>query len=294
MADEFYKHVKVPGFGCTYENDFVSESAGCGFELQRLTHYHVVERQAENPQIVVAIEGGKGKVSLGDNISHSFDNSNFLILPGSQPWTVTAQSPILKILVIEIRDPMIQKGAKEFQLDSAVVGGMLKNLWDLPRSNWHNEIFHRYCFERSIAKQIDSLACVFLEAEIIKEIYFAIAQKQTKGSIAPYYKDLPEALMRALTYMEQNLHSPISADDLASASVVSKPTLVRLFRSHLGTSPVKYLWDRRLDEADRLLLTGRYTVAEVAGFLCFSDSSSLSKSYRERFGVRPSTRISNP
>jgi AraC-like DNA-binding protein len=242
----------------------------------------------------VAIEGGKGKVSLGDNISHSFDNSNFLILPGSQPWTVTAQSPILKILVIEIRDPMIQKGAKEFQLDSAVVGGMLKNLWDLPRSNWHNEIFHRYCFERSIAKQIDSLACVFLEAEIIKEIYFAIAQKQTKGSIAPYYKDLPEALMRALTYMEQNLHSPISADDLASASVVSKPTLVRLFRSHLGTSPVKYLWDRRLDEADRLLLTGRYTVAEVAGFLCFSDSSSLSKSYRERFGVRPSTRISNP
>jgi AraC-like DNA-binding protein len=294
MADEFYKHVRVPGFGCTYQNDFVSESAACIFELQRLTRYHVIERKAENPQILLAIEGGKGKITTAKKVSYSLDNSNILLIPRHQPWSVLAESPILKILLLEIRSPMIKESSQEFRLDPAVVAGVFGNFLDLTRTNWLNEIFHRYCFERAVAKRADSLASTFLEAEIVKEIYYAVAEKQNQERVVPFFKDLPEPLQRALTFIEQNLHNPITAEDLSSASIISKPTLVRLFRNHLGASPVKYLWDRRLDEADRLLLTGRYTVAEVAGFLCFSDSSSLSKSYLERFGIRPSTRIPSP
>jgi len=294
MAEELYKHVRVPGFGCTYQNDFVSESAACIFKLQRLTHYHVIERKAENPQILLAIEGGRGKITTANKVTYSLDNSNVLIIPRHQSFSILAQSPILKVLSLEVRGPMITEGSKEFRLDPGVVAGVFADVWHLTRTNWINEIFHRYCFERAVAKQANSLASTFLEAEMVKEIFYAAAQKQDRESVVPFFKDLPEPLQRALTFIEQNLHNPITAEDLSSASIISKPTLVRLFRNHLGASPVKYLWDRRLDEADRLLLTGRYTVAEVAGFLCFSDSSSLSKSYLERFGVRPSTRIPNP
>jgi AraC-like DNA-binding protein len=294
MAEELYKHVRVPGFGCTYQNDFVSESAACIFELQRLTHYHLIERKAENPQILLAIEGGRGKITTANKVNYSLDNSNVLIIPRHQSFSILAQSPILKVLSLEVRSPMITESSKEFRLDPAVVAGVFADVWHLTRTNWINEIFHRYCFERAVAKQADSLASTFLEAEMVKEIFYAAAQKQERESVVPFFKDLPEPLQRALTFIEQNLHNPITAEDLSLASIISKPTLVRLFRNHLGASPVKYLWDRRLDEADRLLLTGRYTVAEVAGFLCFSDSSSLSKSYLERFGVRPSTRIPSP
>jgi AraC-like DNA-binding protein len=294
MADELYKHVRVPGFGCTYQNDFVGESASCIFELHRLTHYHLLERSASNPRIVLAIEGGKGKLTLDKETNHTLDNSNVIIIPRHKPCSILALSPILKVMMLEVRSPMISQACREYGLDNDGVAEVFETVWSLTRTNWLNEVFHRYCFERAVAKRPESLAAVFLEAEMIKEIFYSVAQKLNREQAVPYFKDLPEPLQRALTFIESNLHNPVTAEDLSSASVVSKPTLVRLFRSHLDASPVKYLWDRRLDEADRLLLTGRYTVAEVAEFLCFSDGSSLSKSYVERFGVRPSTRIPVP
>ena len=81
-----------------------------------------------------------------------------------------------------------------------------------------------------------------------------------------------------MTFIEQRLHTAVTADEMAAYAMTSKPTLVRLFRRHLDTSPVKYVWNRRLDEADRLLLTGRYSVSEVAALLNFSDGSSFLKS----------------
>lgn len=130
-----------------------------------------------------------------------------------------------------------------------------------------------------------------MELEIIKEIYYGATRKAQTDHDVPFFIDLPEPLRRALTFIEQRLHENLAAEEIAASAMVSKPTLVRLFRSRLDTSPVKYLWSRRLDEADRLLLTGRYSVSEVAALLCFSDSSSFSKSFIERFGARPSFRL---
>ncbi len=286
-----YRHVKVPGFGCTYPNDFAGDSRRCRFELRRLVRDEVVDRQCTVPTIVLPIEAGRGTLKIGRN-QYPLDSDKLVLLPPATDCMMAATTPILKLMSIEVSQEMIDACRDEFDLGVAKLAELWMQVRSISRTNWLNEVLHRYAFERAIAQRPYSASSAFLESEIVKEIYYGCLRVDQSEHDAPYFIDLPEPLRRALSFIEQNLQDSLSADQIASAAVTSKPTLVRLFRAHLGTSPIKYLWNRRLDEADRLLMTGRYSVSEVAVILGFSDSAAFSKSFTERFGVRPSTRFS--
>lgn len=291
VTKNLYQHIKVPGFGCTYPNDFVGEGGRCRFELRRLVRDEVLERISELPTIALPIEAGQGAIRISQGSKHPIDYEHLVVIPKNTSWLIESKTPILKVLFVEASSTMVAASIKEFNLDAKLADAVFTEFRKVTRTTWVNEIFHRYAFERSIAKNPYSAAAQFLEAEIVKEIYYASSRKAQADHNIPFFVDLPEPLRRALTLIEQRLHESLTADEMAASAMVSKPTLVRLFRNHLDTSPVKYLWSRRLEEADRLLLTGRYSVSEVAGLLGFSDSSSFSKSFNDRFGIRPSSRL---
>lgn len=286
-----YRHIKVPGFGCTYPNDFRDDAGTCGLELRRVVRDEVLEQSNLSPMIVLPIEAGCGSIQVVGTAKFPLDYESLLVIPKSFGWSLATMTPILKVMLIEIHDQAFSSCADDFGLAREAVFEAFAKPRKVTRTTWVNELAHRYAFERSIARSSSSRAARFLESEMLKEIYYAVSRDSQVDHDVPFFIDLPEALRRALTFIEQNLHDNILADEIAAAAVTSKPTLVRLFRNHLNTSPVKYLWNRRLDEADRLLLTGRYTVSEVAALLAFSDSSSFSKSFVERFDARPSSRL---
>lgn len=286
-----YQHVKVPGFGCTYPNDFKDEGGTCSFELHRLIRDEVFKRTSATPTLALSIEAGQGMLKTSRKDSFALNFENLIVIPRESNWVLTSSTPILKLMLIDIDDQALDHCAVAFHLKKKDLYDVFAKVQTLTRTIWINELFHRYAFERSIAKQSESAPAQFLESELIKEIYFASNRSSQDVRDIPFFVELPEPLRRALDFIEKNLHEVINADAMAASAVVSRPTLVRLFRSHLKTSPIKYLWNRRLDEADRLLLTGRYAVSEVADLLGFSDSSSFSKSFVERFGVRPSSKV---
>ena len=85
-----------------------------------------------------------------------------------------------------------------------------------------------------------------------------------------------------------------TAAELAAASSTSVRSLQENFRRSLGTSPLQYLRDLRLEEVRKELLAaepGTATVTQVAARWGFVHLGRFAAAYRQRFADRPSDTI---
>jgi AraC-like DNA-binding protein len=108
------------------------------------------------------------------------------------------------------------------------------------------------------------------------------------GFVSGRAADLATAhLAAAKTYIEEWLADPgLSASQVACGIGISERHLSRVFATG-GTSMPRYILNRRLDRAHRLLTEGpQLGVAEVAYRCGFSSPARFSHAFKERFGLR--------
>jgi len=104
-------------------------------------------------------------------------------------------------------------------------------------------------------------------------------------------EDLSEPPEIAEGYIRNHLSEQITLADLVTVSDTSVSSLLRAFRTHRGTSPMKYVKQIRLEAAQRTLLaakTGATTVTRVAMDNGFFQLGRFSADYRCAFGELPS------
>lgn len=101
------------------------------------------------------------------------------------------------------------------------------------------------------------------------------------------------ASVRALEdYIQANWNRPLTVEEIAAACDVSVRSVFSRFKQHLGTAPLTYLRDLRLDHAhQRLLGDGEDSVISIAMSCGFSSFGHFARRYRERFGELPSTTL---
>lgn len=87
--------------------------------------------------------------------------------------------------------------------------------------------------------------------------------------------------------MESNLAADVSLAQLAAACQLSVPHLSRAFRRSTGVAPYRWLLDRRIEEAKRLLANPQARLAEVALDCGFADQSHLTRAFTARVGISP-------
>jgi len=113
----------------------------------------------------------------------------------------------------------------------------------------------------------------------------ALAQRR---SLAASVGARQPVLVRVIRRMQQRLADPCGMAELIQGEAVSQRQIERLFRQHLGTSPLRYFRDLRLDHARNLLLETDLPLFDVANAAGFGALGTFSRSYRARFGVLPS------
>lgn len=96
-------------------------------------------------------------------------------------------------------------------------------------------------------------------------------------------------LLKAIELLESDGESAFSRDELAKEVGLSGRQLERLFRKHVGTTPRMYHLRHRLQRARRLLRQTSLPVIEVAIACGFTTASHFAKSYRDQFGITPSS-----
>ncbi|WP_442964355.1 helix-turn-helix transcriptional regulator [Pseudomonas sp. KNUC1026] len=86
--------------------------------------------------------------------------------------------------------------------------------------------------------------------------------------------------------MNDNLHLPVSLEDLAECTGRDKWSLSKDYWVFFGTSPHRYITMRRLDRVKASILSGR-PLSEAALDAGFFDQSHMSRHFKNAFGISP-------
>nr|WP_308251184.1 helix-turn-helix domain-containing protein [Streptomonospora nanhaiensis] len=90
-----------------------------------------------------------------------------------------------------------------------------------------------------------------------------------------------------LRWMEDHLDEPLTVADIAAHAAVSPRHLSRRFRAQTGTTPLRWLLDRRLQRARELLETTGLPVARIARSTGFGTVETLRYHFGRQVGATP-------
>jgi transcriptional regulator GlxA family with amidase domain len=88
--------------------------------------------------------------------------------------------------------------------------------------------------------------------------------------------------------MEEHIEKPLSLEDIARSTGLSRRQIERLFRRHLDCVPKRYYLEMRLRRARELLLQTAMPIMDVTTSCGFKSPPHFSRCYRALFGHPPS------
>lgn len=124
----------------------------------------------------------------------------------------------------------------------------------------------------------------------LKELLASILVGQSNPKLSAYFRSIAASDAPSISaIMEMNFCHNLSLEDFAQLSHRSLSSFKREFRKHYGTSPGKWLLERRLERSASLLQSTGMSVTEIMFECGFEDLSHFSRAFKEKFGRSPNT-----
>ncbi len=217
-----------------------------------------------------------------------------LALPSNTEHTIIGVTPISHVASFIPDNPLFEETSKLYSISAAEWPRLFSKRFLVRRPNWLNEVMHRYVFERATAKNANNCATSFLETELLKEIYYASKDQnlalKNRFNLDDNNLDKKSPLVRkAMIFIESRLFEVLSMEELSKNLAASGSTILRAFSKDLGKSPFNYIKERRLEEANVLIRSCKYSVSEVASLVGYENTSAFIAAFKKHFGLTPST-----
>lgn len=94
-------------------------------------------------------------------------------------------------------------------------------------------------------------------------------------------------IAKTVLYIRKHLNEAIELEKLAEISCLSKDHFIRLFKKELGTTPLQYINQKKIEKAQLLLISEELAVKEIAFQLAFDDYSYFNRLFKKTTGVTP-------
>ncbi len=120
--------------------------------------------------------------------------------------------------------------------------------------------------------------------EVVRH-HLATLPSDTTGWLAGLRDD---AIGRTLSLLHDRPAHPWSLDELAKEAGLSRSVLAERFHHFVGTPPMQYLAQWRMQLAASLLSGTSATIAEVADRVGYGSEAALSRAFKRMVGVAPS------
>jgi len=108
------------------------------------------------------------------------------------------------------------------------------------------------------------------------------------GSITAVRTKEDAPLDKALAFVEENLHRPITVSELAEIAGYHPSYFTKLFQRHMGLPPVQFITRRKTERAVELLTTSSLPVSDVSQALGFGNPFYFSNFFKKQTGMTPS------
>lgn len=130
----------------------------------------------------------------------------------------------------------------------------------------------------------------FIVREVLSKIVFQLHGHSNALSTPVSDKALRdgERIKRMLSFIQSHLAEPLTTKQIAAQASVSVSECLRCFHSTIGSTPIQYLKQARIQEAANLLRTTDWKVAEIGAHCGFQEMSYFAKAFREQWGATPS------
>ena len=97
-----------------------------------------------------------------------------------------------------------------------------------------------------------------------------------------------ERLINQITdYLNEHYAEALTLSQISEKFFISTSHLSHVFKNETGLSPIQYMMQRRIGEAQSLLVETSLTIQQIEERLGFTDSAHFSKMFKKCVGVTP-------
>ena len=261
-----------------------------GLRVEQLTDVLGEARVERWPALLLPLDGSVIELAFGDTSPLRVDATSFALLPASARYRLTLVSPMARLVTLLVKPVVRERAGAEYQghIEAARFHDWLGSPRTLPRTRWVDELAQRYVFERDVCEKHGSMAAVFLETELAKEVYFLCKERDEQQTRVSVVHEEGDVAPRARAWIERHLFEPLRVSELVRHCHTSESTLLRAFQREFNATPATYARNRRLDAALLLLKSCKYTVGQVAARVGYKGLPSFTVAFQRRFGSLPS------
>ncbi len=140
------------------------------------------------------------------------------------------------------------------------------------------------------AQAMGTLAPIYFETKIQELLLLQLQQMQKHTCPdCKYYTHYQEQLNEARNLIENDFQTPPTIAQLAQEVGMSETVLKTNFKNYFGNTIYGYLFEYRMNIAEKLLQNTTYTIAEIAEQSGYEHASHFTTAFKRKFGVSPTS-----
>lgn len=135
---------------------------------------------------------------------------------------------------------------------------------------------------RNIAKHAQTPNHLILETKsILMQLFSRFLEKTSPREITD------ERLFGVLHYIQVNIKKPMKIEDLASMCHLTKDHFIRLFKTEIHSTPLQYINQKKIEQAQLMMIVGKQSIKDIAFELSFCDVSYFHRLFKKITGFSP-------
>ena len=98
---------------------------------------------------------------------------------------------------------------------------------------------------------------------------------------------MDKRVLKSLKYIYQNLNNPITVENLSDLCFLSNDHFIRLFKKEMNITPIKFINQKKIEQAQLSFLINDSLIKDVAFSLGYDNISYFNKIFKSFTGETP-------
>lgn len=231
--------------------------------------YKIVRKNSKIACIEYIIKGS-GTININGKVYYPKEGESYFLPQGTDHEYFSSSDDPWEKVWVNVSGELVSTLAKIYRIDKHILFDCDASLYILR--------MHEILKNTTLLPDEAMKKCLVYFLELVQ----FLSQNNKQGQIS-----VPANAQLLKNYIDSNIYSQITIDDLAKLIFKSKSQTIRIFKSAFGVSPYDYYMDNRIKKAVYLLENTAFSIKEIAFKLGFCDTHYFSSLFKKKTGKSP-------